>query len=85
MEYFLKLNKIDIILMDIRLPDADGLELTQQIKKINPNIPIIVQTAFAGAEDKAKSFSAGCNDFVTKPIEKNVFLSTVNKYLKTNK
>ncbi len=59
---------IDIILMDVQMPEMNGLDATQKIKEIRPKLPIIAQTANAIAEEKQKCFEAGFDDFVTKPI-----------------
>jgi signal transduction histidine kinase/CheY-like chemotaxis protein len=73
--------EIDLILMDIRLPRMDGLEATKEIKKINPNIPVIAQSAYAMSEDRKKSSEAGCDDFIPKPIERDKFFELIEKYL----
>ncbi len=62
-----KLN-IDLILMDVRLPDINGLDVTRTIREFNPDIKIIAQSAFALPEDKLAAKKAGCNDYVVKPI-----------------
>jgi signal transduction histidine kinase/CheY-like chemotaxis protein len=74
------INKIDLILMDIRMPVMNGLKATQEIRKINQNIPIIAQTALALEEDRQNCLHAGCNDSVIKPIEVEELLRMVNKY-----
>lgn len=76
-----KENKIDLILMDIKMPKMDGLEATREIKKINPNIPIIAQTAFAMENDKESSIKAGCSAYVQKPIHKHSFFNLIQKFL----
>jgi signal transduction histidine kinase/DNA-binding response OmpR family regulator len=81
METFHREPQIDLILMDIRLPDSNGLELTRQIKAIKPNIIIIAQTAYAYDNDKESSIHSGCNDYITKPISKVALLKLMNKYL----
>jgi len=73
---------VDLVLMDIRLPDINGFDLTRYIKSINPRLPVIAQTAFASQEDKSKCFDTGCDDFISKPINKKQIFSLVNKYLK---
>jgi len=66
---FIKMNPdIRLILMDIKLPFMDGYEATKAIKKINPKIPIIAQTAYAMIGDREKALSAGCDDYITKPL-----------------
>lgn len=74
-------DDIDIILMDIQMPVMDGLEATQVIKTKYPNIPIIAQTAFAQVDDKDKALKAGCDDFMTKPIDINLLFKTMSKYI----
>jgi two-component system cell cycle response regulator DivK len=61
-------KKIDVILMDMKMPFMDGYETTRAIKKINSNIPIIAQTAYAQPKEKARCLEAGCNAYISKPI-----------------
>lgn len=61
----------NLILMDIKLPVMDGLEATRKIRKFNTEILIIAQTAFALQGDKEKALAAGCNDYLSKPINVN--------------
>lgn len=75
---------IDLILMDIRMPIMDGIEATSQIKQIDKNIPIIVQTAFTMSSEKEKSFKAGCDDYISKPINIKELYATVCKYIEEN-
>ena len=75
------IDKIDLILMDIKLPDISGFELTSIIRKKKPNTPIIAQTAFANESDKLKCMNAGCNDFISKPIDQNLLKSLIQKYI----
>ncbi|MCK5169988.1 MAG: response regulator [Bacteroidales bacterium] len=72
---------IDVILMDIRMPIMDGIEATTQIKQIDEKIPIIVQTAFTMSSEKEKSFKAGCDDYITKPINIKELYATICKYI----
>lgn len=72
---------IDLILMDIRLPDIDGYEATQQIRQHKPHLKIIAQTAYASHEEKQKALDAGCNDYLSKPTKQDVLLFMLNKYL----
>jgi two-component system cell cycle response regulator DivK len=74
-------TEIDLVLMDIRLPRMDGIQATSRIKEINPEIPVIIQTAYAlqSAQDEA-NFS-GCDEFITKPIKIETLLSILRKHL----
>ncbi|MFO7657515.1 MAG: ATP-binding protein [Bacteroidales bacterium] len=74
------INKIELILMDIKMPEMDGFEATRQIKLLNRNIPIIAQTAFAMPEDRERCMRAGCDDHIVKPIEVENLLSKINKF-----
>lgn len=73
---------IDIILMDVYLPTMSGNEATREIKTINPNVPVIMQSAYAMPSDKKESFKYGCDDYVTKPIDNRVLMYTIKKHLK---
>jgi CheY-like chemotaxis protein len=75
------IKTIDVILMDVRMPNKDGYAASLEIRQINPGIPIIAQTAYAYTEDRAKAEAAGCNDYITKPINSNELLDIMNKYL----
>lgn len=75
------IKDIDAILMDIRMPIKNGYAASLEIRQINPNVPIIAQTAFAFAEDRKKAEAAGCNDYITKPINFAELLEVLDKYL----
>jgi CheY-like chemotaxis protein len=73
----------DLILMDLSLPRVDGWEATRRLKA-NPavqHIPIVALTAHAGREDQARAREAGCIDYLTKPLERDVLLGTIKKHL----
>ncbi len=72
----------DLILMDIRLPGGkNGYDLTRQIKSNNPHIPVIAQTAYAMSKEKDNSIKAGCDDYLSKPIDINQLHKILKKYL----
>ena len=75
------IKNIDAILMDIRMPIKNGYAASLEIRQINPNVPIIAQTAFAFAEDRKKAEAAGCNDYITKPINFAELIEVLDKYL----
>jgi PAS domain S-box-containing protein len=72
---------IDLVLMDIRLPDISGYEATRQIKVHKPQLKIIAQTAYASQDERFKALDAGCIDYLSKPTKKGTLLSTLKKYL----
>jgi PAS domain S-box-containing protein len=71
---------IDLILMDIRLPVMDGYEATRQIRKFNPDVVIVAQTAFVLTEDYHKAIEAGCNEHISKPVLKDKLQQLVTKF-----
>jgi len=71
---------LDLILMDIRLADMDGLEVTNQIRRFNKEVVIIAQTAYALAGDKEKAIEAGCDDYISKPIDTYELLALIQKH-----
>jgi signal transduction histidine kinase/CheY-like chemotaxis protein len=75
-------QKIDIILMDIHLPDISGYEATRLILKNNPEAIIIAQTAYAAIDEHQKAIDAGCVDYISKPIKQKQLLTMLSKYLK---
>jgi PAS domain S-box-containing protein len=77
-------EKIDLIIMDIQLPEMDGIEATKIIRK-TLRIPVIAQTAFAMAGDKERLQQAGFDDYISKPIDIQQLLSTINHYLLISK
>jgi PAS domain S-box-containing protein len=74
-------KNINLVLMDIRLPDILGTEATMHIKKIRPELPVIAQTANATTEDKELCLNAGCDNYITKPIHIGTLKSLLYKYL----
>jgi hypothetical protein len=73
--------KIDLVLMDIQLPDTNGLQAANTIKSINRNIPIIIQTAYAFESYMKKSKELGCDSYLVKPIDPQKLFEAVKKYL----
>ncbi len=71
---------IDVILMDIKMPEMDGFEATRQIRQFNKEVVIIVQTAFSDSGEKEKAEEAGCSDFITKPINKTLLQELIKTH-----
>ncbi|MGE4586971.1 MAG: response regulator [Mangrovibacterium sp.] len=81
LDIFRREKHIDLILMDLQMPEMNGYEATRIIKQENKHIPIIAQTAFAMADDRGKALEAGCDDYLPKPIKSKDLLNTVEKFL----
>lgn len=73
---------IKLILMDMKMPMMNGIETTLEIRKFDKNIPIVAQTAYAYEQDKKYALENGCNDFIAKPISKEVLVNVLRKYLR---
>ncbi|MDO9256110.1 MAG: response regulator [Bacteroidales bacterium] len=73
---------IDLVLMDINMPEMDGLEATRQIRKFNTDMVIIAQTAFGQIGSREKALEAGCNDYIAKPIEVGTLLGMIKRHFK---
>ncbi|MBN1115769.1 MAG: tetratricopeptide repeat protein [Bacteroidales bacterium] len=76
-----KNQRIDIVLMDIQLPGLDGYEATQEIKRINNRTPVIAQTSFAMVGEKERCLQAGCDDFISKPLNIDDLMRKIEHYL----
>ncbi|HNW69293.1 MAG TPA: response regulator [Bacteroidales bacterium] len=71
---------IDLVLMDIQLPELNGYETTRQIREFNKDVVIIAQTAFAQESDKEMAMAAGCNDYISKPFKHVNLTEIIKKY-----
>jgi CheY-like chemotaxis protein len=71
----------DLVLLDMQLPEVDGYQIAHAIRKTNPHIPIIAQTAHAMSDDKQKCINAGCNEYIAKPLHFEHLLETINSFL----
>lgn len=72
---------IAVVLMDIKLPDTTGIELTKIFKQMRDMVPVIAQTAFAMDGDEERCFQGGCDDYLTKPINKALLLEKLKRWL----
>jgi len=85
-QYVKNKNKVDLILMDIRMPVMDGIEASRTIKEINPNIPVIIQTASVMGSAFEEISISNCDDTIFKPIDANKLMDKManqfEKYLK---
>ncbi|MCG8701739.1 MAG: response regulator [Bacteroidales bacterium] len=80
-ELFYEHPEIQIVLVDLKMPVMNGLEATSEIRKINPEIPIIAQTAYISEKDKQNALQAGCSGYISKPIKKERLLDEIEKAL----
>ena len=74
-------SKPDLILMDVRMPGLDGLSAAGIIRELNPTVPIIATTAFAFETDREMALAAGCNEYMSKPLEAEKLKTMVERYL----
>jgi CheY-like chemotaxis protein len=73
-------SDLDLILMDMKMPVMDGFEATRKIREFNKSVIIIAQTAYGLAGDREKALEAGCNDYISKPIDQIKLKELINKY-----
>ena len=80
----LPVNQIDLILLDVMMPGMDGFEVTRRVRKddIYRLLPIILVTALKETEDRVSGIEAGCDDFISKPVDKTELLARVRSLLK---
>lgn len=77
-----KKDKIDLVLMDLKMPILDGYEATKQIKKLYPALSVIAQSAYSQDEHIEKAKKAGCDDFLAKPIKKESIKNLLKNFIK---
>ncbi|HUX55675.1 MAG TPA: ATP-binding protein [Bacteroidales bacterium] len=75
---------IDVVLLDMQMPEMNGIEATKEIRKIRKNLPIIAQTAFIFEDDKDIILEAGCDACLIKPIRKDHLLTVMSSFIKSN-
>lgn len=80
-DLFKQEDKFDLVLMDIQLPGINGYEATKLIKAHNKDVPVIAQTAYALSGEKEHSLNEGCDDFISKPVKKEMFIELISNYL----
>jgi CheY-like chemotaxis protein len=78
-QYIKNQNKVDLILMDIRMPIMDGIEASRTIKEINPDIPIIMQTASVMGSAFEEISISNCDDTIFKPIDAKILIDKITQ------
>lgn len=82
-EFFKKNRGINLIVMDIKMPKMNGYEATDEIKKINQDIPVFALTAYSTEEDRKQAMKFGFQEFLTKPLNKKKLLSIIKDNITT--
>lgn len=80
-DIFTENQNIDIILMDVQMPIMDGIRALKRIRELDKKVPIIANSAFYGPDEEEKSFAAGCNDYMYKPLKKDELISKLSSFL----
>ena len=73
---------INLVLMDIKMPEINGYTATLEIKKIRQNLPVIAQSAYAMEEEIIKCKEAGCDDYISKPIDQQKLLLIIDNFFR---
>jgi CheY-like chemotaxis protein len=81
-EYCQKNKNIDLVLMDIKLHNIDGFQVTKLIKNLNPQLPVIFFTAYLLSEIKEKCFESGCDEIISKPFNMDELFSKIDYFFK---
>jgi PAS domain S-box-containing protein len=79
-ELVMSKNNVSLILMDIKLPEMNGMDATREIKKFKPEIPVIAQSAYISQSDIRTAIEAGCDDYITKPIDIRLLLNKISRH-----
>ncbi len=74
--------KCDIVITDVNMPDMDGIALMKRIRELRPQMPILIITGYDTEENKNRIMEAGADDYLAKPLKKEIFLKKVENLLK---
>ena len=77
----IKNNKINLVLLDIGLPDKTGYQILEEIREHDDRLPIIIESALAMPDEKSKAYKLGCDDFISKPFAKEDFLNKIDNLI----
>jgi DNA-binding response OmpR family regulator len=78
----LEINQYDLILLDLNLPEKDGLQVSKELRKSGNNTPIIMVTARSQIYDKIEGFESGADDYITKPFDMKELVARINAVIK---
>jgi PAS domain S-box-containing protein len=76
------IDKLDLVLLDIRLPNSSGYAAINELKELRPSVKIMAQTAYANGEERMKAITAGCDDYISKPISKEILFAKIDGLIK---
>lgn len=79
---YIKDNPADLIILDVKMPKVNGLEVLRDIKQKKPDINVIIATGYQSAEIAEESIRLGASDYITKPFDKENVLKTIGKCLR---
>ncbi|MEA1933123.1 MAG: response regulator [Thermodesulfobacteriota bacterium] len=74
-------NDYDLVISDLKMPGMDGLELFDEVKEMDPDLPLIIITAYGSLETSDEAIKKGVADFITKPFRKDSIIFTINRVL----
>ncbi len=77
-----KSHAVDVVLTDVRMPGTGGLELCAQLNALQPQVPVIVMTAFGSMDTAVAALRSGAYDFLTKPIESDLLAAALDRAIK---
>jgi PAS domain S-box-containing protein len=81
LDLFKQYKDINLVLMDLKMPEMDGLECVKQLRKLNEDVPIIAVTAFAFAKDQQSAIEVGCNDYISKPYNAVQLIQKIKSFV----
>lgn len=84
-DFFSSGKNFDLVLMDIRMPNMDGFQATREIRRLKNELPVIAVTAYSLGDEKEMAMQAGFNDYLTKPVNSEKLIGTINKYIHEEK
>lgn len=76
--------RISLVLMDLKMPELDGLQATKEIRKFNSHVPVIAQTAYVMSDDREIALEAGCQGYLTKPLQQEELFAVLDRYLSSD-
>ncbi|MCL5126084.1 MAG: response regulator, partial [Deltaproteobacteria bacterium] len=74
----------DIVLLDVRMPGMDGIEVLRRVKKLNPALPVLMVTAYSGVHDAVEAMKEGAYDYLPKPLDNNALLEKIKTAISHN-